>query len=76
MPWFIWIPFAAFGLASLVCFAQSYRHLQPGMERRALQGPLIPQRLFTQRGSHLRLLGWIWGGCAVAVLVAWGLVQP
>jgi hypothetical protein len=79
MPWYIWLPFAIFGLASLACFASSYRHLRPDMQRRAhrltLRGALIPQGLFPDRGSQLRALGWIWASCAMAVLVVWGLVQ-
>jgi len=79
MPWYVWLPFAGFGLACVICFARSYRHLRPDVEHQAarltLRGPLIRQNLFTDRGSQLRLFGWIFACCAMGVLVAWGLIE-
>ena len=73
MSWYAWLPFAAFGVASVWCFASSYRHLRPELGRRAgrlaLRGALVPQNLFTERGWRLRRLGGIWACCALGVLL-------
>jgi hypothetical protein len=79
MPWYFWLPFAGFGLASLLCFLRSYQHLRPEMKPQAarltLRAPLIRQKLFTDRGSQLRLFGWLFACCAMGVLVARGLFE-
>jgi len=79
MAWYIWIPLAVFGAASVYCFMRSYRHLRPEVEgqahRLALRGPLMRQNLFDDRGSRLRLLGWMWACLAMAALIAAGLVD-
>jgi hypothetical protein len=79
MPWYVWVPFAAFGSACVLSFARSYRHIRPEMEKEAhrsvLRGPLMRQNLFTDRGSQLRLFGWLWACCAMGVLIVWGLVE-
>lgn len=78
MPWFIWIPLVALGLLCVGCFARSYAHLRADASREAqrsvLDGPLIPQRIFTEKGSRLRLWGWAWACCAMGVLILWGLI--
>jgi hypothetical protein len=78
MPWYVWLPFAGFGLACVLCFLSAYRHLRPEVKplagRLTLRGPLIRQNLFTDRGSQLRLFGWMFACCAMAVLVAWVLL--
>jgi hypothetical protein len=79
MPWYVWLTLAGFGLASIICFVRSYRHLRPDAKRQAvrltLRGPLIRQNLFTGRGFQLRLFGWILACCAMGVLVVWGLIE-
>lgn len=79
MPWYVWVPFASLGALSIYCFARSYRHLRPDAQGKAdrlvLRGPLIRQNLFTDRGSQLRLWGWVWACCAMGVLIVWGLIE-
>jgi hypothetical protein len=79
MPWYIWIPFAGLGVLSVACFARSYAHIRPELQGQAhrltLRGSLIPQSLFTDRGSQLRVLGWIWACCAIGVVIVWGLIE-
>ena len=79
MPWYIWIPFATLGILSVGCFARSYAHIRPELQGQArrltLRGSLIRRNLFTERGSQLRVLGWVWAGCAMGVLIVWGLIE-
>jgi hypothetical protein len=79
MPWYVWLPFAGFGFVCVLCFVRSYWHLRPGVEplagRLTLRGPLIRQNLFTNRGSQLRLFGWIFACCAMGILVVWGVIE-
>jgi hypothetical protein len=78
MPWYFWVPFVAFGLLCIVCLGNSYRHLRPEVKdaahRLALRGPLSRQNLFTHQGWRWRLFGWLWAGCAMAVLILWGVI--
>jgi hypothetical protein len=77
MPWFLWVPFAASGIASVTCFTLAYAHLTPEARaagsRLSLRGALTRQDIFTPAGWRLRMFGWIFAGLALLVLVGAGL---